>query len=289
MATITEEKAFVADGYGAKAGGSWNPGYVFTGWNTSPDGTGTAVAGGQSWMPDADLTLYAQWRRDVQRVTVYVYTWNKAAAAGSQEYDWTAVVKDPGGVAHTTNAAVNVFDFSSGDALGEITVTAPTLMIQPGEGETLTAVEGGRDVGYTQGNAYVAQAAEPTSRTVRFRPGGFSELHIYKLPVGQTLQVNGVYHMRTPNYGDAGTVFGGHRYVVRWYDDYRFVFKTSGQTVYTDQTVPEDYTYDPGSLSGFVNIAHKGGVTSHDMHAWLGYAFDCGKKASGYDRSFQYQ
>jgi uncharacterized repeat protein (TIGR02543 family) len=36
-------------------------GYVFTGWNTKPDGTGTAYADGTEILLSGDLTLYAQW------------------------------------------------------------------------------------------------------------------------------------------------------------------------------------------------------------------------------------
>lgn len=36
-------------------------GYQFTGWNTSPDGSGTNYTPGSMYTEDADLTLYAQW------------------------------------------------------------------------------------------------------------------------------------------------------------------------------------------------------------------------------------
>ena len=38
-------------------------GYAFTGWNTAPDGTGTAYAPGASYTANAAVTLYAQWLR----------------------------------------------------------------------------------------------------------------------------------------------------------------------------------------------------------------------------------
>jgi len=38
-------------------------GYAFTGWNTAPDGTGTAYAPGAGYTLNAALTLYAQWLR----------------------------------------------------------------------------------------------------------------------------------------------------------------------------------------------------------------------------------
>ena len=38
-------------------------GWAFTGWNTAPDGTGTAYAAGASYTVNAPLALYAQWVR----------------------------------------------------------------------------------------------------------------------------------------------------------------------------------------------------------------------------------
>lgn len=38
-----------------------NAGYLFEGWGTSPDGSGSFYAAGQVILPDADMVLYAQW------------------------------------------------------------------------------------------------------------------------------------------------------------------------------------------------------------------------------------
>lgn len=47
-------------------------GYRFTGWNTAPDGTGTAYEPGQSVGPFyADLTIYAQWERIEHTLTYH--------------------------------------------------------------------------------------------------------------------------------------------------------------------------------------------------------------------------
>ena len=40
-------------------------GYKFTGWNTRPDGKGTTYTDGQTMNMKNNLTLYAQWRRDI--------------------------------------------------------------------------------------------------------------------------------------------------------------------------------------------------------------------------------
>lgn len=46
-----------------------NPGYTFSGWNTSADGTGTPYADGTTYSFGADLYLYAQWTEN--RVTFH--------------------------------------------------------------------------------------------------------------------------------------------------------------------------------------------------------------------------
>ncbi len=46
------------------------PGYTFTGWNTSADGSGTSYANEASITPSTDITLYAQWDM------VYAVTYN---------------------------------------------------------------------------------------------------------------------------------------------------------------------------------------------------------------------
>ena len=38
------------------------PGYIFNGWNTASDGSGTAYATGSTITPTGDVTLYAQWQ-----------------------------------------------------------------------------------------------------------------------------------------------------------------------------------------------------------------------------------
>lgn len=44
-------------------------GYVFTGWNTKADGTGTAYAAGGTYTANAAVTLYAQWTLETYPVT----------------------------------------------------------------------------------------------------------------------------------------------------------------------------------------------------------------------------
>ncbi len=44
-------------------------GYIFKGWNTKPDGSGTTYKGGTNYQTNADLTLYAQWKGTESRVS----------------------------------------------------------------------------------------------------------------------------------------------------------------------------------------------------------------------------
>lgn len=53
-------------------------GYTFAGWNTVFDGSGTQVAGGASYTPSSNETLYAQWTLAAQTVT-----YDSNAGAGS--------------------------------------------------------------------------------------------------------------------------------------------------------------------------------------------------------------
>lgn len=44
--------------------------YVFKGWNTQANGSGTSYSPGQQFYPDADTTLYAQWEKEKYTATV---------------------------------------------------------------------------------------------------------------------------------------------------------------------------------------------------------------------------
>lgn len=75
-------------------------GYIFTGWNTQADGTGTSYAVGDSYTTNANLTLYAQWR--IQQYTVTVNpnggTWSDGTATAktyTQNYGTTVTIPTP--------------------------------------------------------------------------------------------------------------------------------------------------------------------------------------------------
>ena len=59
------------------------PQYVFKGWNTQANGSGTSYSPGQQFYPDADTTLYAQWEED----TSYQYLDVNGVLDGNQAYN----------------------------------------------------------------------------------------------------------------------------------------------------------------------------------------------------------
>ncbi len=63
------------------------PGYMFEGWNTEPDGSGTFYAVGQIMSPQADMTLYAQWASTGTVATVPVQAAAEAAESAEAEAD----------------------------------------------------------------------------------------------------------------------------------------------------------------------------------------------------------
>lgn len=76
-------------------------GYTFTGWNTKADGSGTAYADkGRVTLTDADLTLYAQWKENVQPST------NPSPSGGSSGGGGGGVSTYPVNMDATSNGTV---------------------------------------------------------------------------------------------------------------------------------------------------------------------------------------
>lgn len=109
-------------------------GYLFTGWNTSPDGTGTSYANKASGTFGEDLTLYAQWTAITYTVTFHRGSFGGAnGATGSTEsqtftYDEYKTLS-PNGFAltgyqfagwATTSTATSV-EYSEGQFVGNLT------------------------------------------------------------------------------------------------------------------------------------------------------------------------
>ena len=93
-------------------------GFVFTGWNTEADGSGTVIKGGEAFAPKEDLTLYAQWQDE--------HAWSFTRLAGSSRYNtMAAITKEAcpeGGVYETLIVATGESfpDALSGSALAGV-------------------------------------------------------------------------------------------------------------------------------------------------------------------------
>ena len=75
-------------------------GYIFSGWNTSPDGTGTGYADGASYSVSSEpdnliVILYAQWEELINQLDDVTYMQDLTATQCSDSYDGaTATLKD---------------------------------------------------------------------------------------------------------------------------------------------------------------------------------------------------
>ena len=74
-------------------------GYIFTGWNTLADGTGTSYAAGSTYTTDADLELFAQWEVITTTLTVNpnggVWDGSSATQTFTQGYGSTKTINNP--------------------------------------------------------------------------------------------------------------------------------------------------------------------------------------------------
>lgn len=89
-AAPTDSTAYTSGSTATVAGNTGNmalEGYVFAGWNTAADGTGTTYAPGASLTITSGVTLYAVWVLDEQ---VYIYTGTAWSKGEPQIYNGTA-------------------------------------------------------------------------------------------------------------------------------------------------------------------------------------------------------
>ena len=218
-----------------------NPGWTFQGWSTSPAGP-SEIAGGARYDPPSDITLYAQWKKNEVPVHIIVYSWNG---------DYSMSFVEPDGTTHYTTAAENDIVFTQSGA-GQLKVVAPGILIQALDGQTFNGRSG-----------YVNLDGSTSERTLSFTIGEFSTLYVSKMPVQQILKFNSKSPTKKNVYNSAGTLFGGHKYTVHWYN-YR-TFRQNGST-----STSTAYTFSREDAC-FVNTAHKGLITSHKMHIWIGF------------------
>ena len=95
-------------------------GFLFDGWNTSPDGTGTDYAPAAPYQVDADLLLFAKWRVDSTQLIPPTTGTTYAVDAVDSDGDFVVV-----GVRLENNGEVYVYRRLSGNTYGSPTVLEP--------------------------------------------------------------------------------------------------------------------------------------------------------------------
>lgn len=278
MSIIRTEKAYVInDSYTVYTPSITNPGYKFIGWNTKSDGTGTSIKAGSSYTPTSDITLYAQWGKNIQQ-QIKVNVYSAILNDGVTDYSATFNIN---GTNFTTDSETNIYNnLEDSDTTndnqwifgtkGTLTVKAYGLFISVPTGQSLNGVQN------FQFNDLTDQTDQLKTYTFNFTVGEFTEITISKLAIGQHLYFSSKAHEEKIVEINGGTIFGGHTYKIYWYDKYKF--KETNDSPY--ESVKWYYDEDPKNLSAyifnendkcFVNVAHRGGATSHTMHVKIGY------------------
>ena len=239
---IQTDKAFVLEDYTTLSidANMYNPGYTFTGWNTSPNGSGTSIAANAIYDPKSDISVYAQWNKEEQPVSVNVYTYNK---------NYTTTFRQSNGTSFMTTKQTNYISFTQINQPATLEISAPGVMVAiEKNGETI----GGKQT-------YINTDSTTKVKTIPFTISEFTKLNISKIPVKQLISVEGKMPTTRSVYSNAGTIFGGYYYIVHWYDSYTFY---NGS--------PSRYTFNRTDKC-FVNIAHLGKLHDHWMHLSCGY------------------
>lgn len=164
-------------------------GYMFGGWNTAADGSGTAYADGASYTANADITLYAQWTQVVLSSIAITTPPAKTAYTAGETFD-------PAGMVVTAT-------YSDGT-----TATVTGYSISPSGG--LTTADRTITVSYTENGVTetetiaITVTAEPTPE-----PATLESIAITTPPaktaytVGETFDPSGM--IVTASYSDAST------------------------------------------------------------------------------------
>lgn len=230
------------------------PQYVFKGWNTEANGSGTSYSPGQQFYPDTDTTLYAQWEED----TSYQYLDVNGVLDGNQAYNTDGMgkfdvyidgqlVSDPAG-------SIDFYDKYKVGSKYEIKNIRPNSGISydhasPGLSGTIT--------GYTSVDLYFN-----TGYTLSIDPNGGTYL-------GST-SVHKVNHLSPGSYVNIlvptrpGYKFGGYD---TSHGDYQYFASNNGWTTSHGENVGTySRSYD-GNVS--LNEAPDGGYYRTN-HVWRG-------------------
>ena len=230
------------------------PQYVFKGWNTEANGSGTSYSPGQQFYPDADTTLYAQWEED----TSYQYLDVNGVLDGNQAYNTDGMgkfdvyidgqlVSDPAG-------SIDFYDKYKVGSKYEIKNIRPNSGISydhasPGLSGTIT--------GYTSVDLYFN-----TGYTLSIDPNGGTYL-------GST-SVHKVNHLSPGSYVNIlvptrpGYKFGGYD---TSHGDYQYFASNNGWTTSHGENVGTYSRSFDGNVS--LNEAPDGGYYRTN-HVWRG-------------------
>ncbi len=214
-------------------GDLYKTGYAFAGWNTRANGSGTSYAGGDSYSAGKNLTLYAQWKRELtvtfdsqggthlDPVTAiegsYIQVPARPTKAG---WDFDAWYKDAG--------YTELWDFDSDEARDHMTLYARWTPI-PVLFNKGSLVEGTYHKAYS---APVRASGGSGSYTYQVLEG--------KLPPGLSLSTAGVI-TGTP------TSFGQHRFTIKVTDTLN---GTSAEAEFTLKIAPLGQVASPVAIPG---------------------------------------
>ena len=230
------------------------PQYVFKGWNTEANGSGTSYSPGQQFYPDADTTLYAQWEED----TSYQYLDVNGVLDGNQAYNTDGMGKFDvyidGQLVSDSAGSIDFYDKYKVGSKYEIKNIRPNSGISydhasPGLSGTIT--------GYTSVDLYFN-----TGYTLSIDPNGGTYL-------GST-SVHKVNHLSPGSYVNIlvptrpGYKFGGYD---TSHGDYQYFASNNGWTTSHGENVGTySRSYD-GNVS--LNEAPDGGYYRTN-HVWRG-------------------
>lgn len=228
--------------------------YVFKGWNTQANGSGTSYSPGQQFYPDADTTLYAQWEED----TSYQYLDVNGVLDGNQANNTDGMGKFDvyinGQLVSDPSGSIDFYDKYKVGSKYEIKNIRPNSGISydhasPGLSGTIT--------GYTSINLYFntgyTLSVDPNGGTYKGSSGVTTVNH---LSPGETITVDSPTR--------PGYKFGGYD---TSHGDYQYFASNNGWTTSHGENVGTySRSYD-GNVS--LNEAPDGGYYRTN-HVWRG-------------------
>ena len=228
--------------------------YVFKGWNTQANGSGTSYSPGQQFYPDADTTLYAQWEED----TSYQYLDVNGVLDGNQANNTDGMGKFDvyinGQLVSDPSGSIDFYDKYKVGSKYEIKNIRPNSGISydhasPGLSGTIT--------GYTSINLYFntgyTLSVDPNGGTYKGSSGVTTVNH---LSPGETITVDSPTR--------PGYKFGGYEKSNESYQSY--ASNTGWTTSHGENVGTYSRSYD-GNVS--LNEAPDGGYYRTN-HVWRG-------------------